>query len=442
MTDSKEAGPPAVALAEAPRRDHPKTILAWCLYDWANSAFTTLVVTFIYSTYFTKAIAPNEVLGTAWWSRAVSLTAVCVVLLSPILGALADQGGLRRRMLFLTTALCIVPTAALTFVAPSQANAPLIALALFVVANVGFELCNVFYNAYLPDIVSPERIGRVSGYGWGLGYVGGLAALIIALLVFVRPETPLFGLSTVAGFNIRATNLLVAGWFAVFSVPLFLVAGGERSGPVKLDIRGTFQELWRTFHAVRRFTDAVRLLLARLFFNDGLSTVFAFGGIYAAGTFGMSFADILVFGIVLNTTAGLGAFLFGFVDDKIGGKKTILISLVALVVATSIAVVAPNRTWLWVAGITIGIFAGPNQAASRSLMGRFTPDKREAEFFGFFAFSGKLASFFGPLLLGAATQAFGSQRYGVATVIGFLVLGALILLSVNEPRGMAAAREG
>lgn len=424
------------------RRDDRRTIAAWCLYDWANSAFTTLVVTFIYATYFTKAIAPNEVLGTAWWSRAVSLTAVCVVLLSPILGALADQGGLRRRMLFLTTVLCVVPTAALAFVAPGREHAALLALTLFLVANVGFELGNVFYNAYLPDIVSPERIGRVSGYGWGLGYVGGLAALIVALLVFVRPETPPFGLSTVAGFNIRATNLLVAAWFAVFSVPLFLVAGGERSGPVKLHLRGTFQELWRTFHAVRRFRDAARLLVARLFFNDGLSTVFAFGGIYAAGTFGMSFADILVFGIVLNTTAGLGAFLFGFVDDRIGGRKTILLSLVALVVATTIAVVAPNRTWLWVAGITIGIFAGPNQAASRSLMARFTPDKREAEFFGFFAFSGKLASFLGPLLLGAATQAFGSQRYGVATVIGFLVVGALILLGVNEPRGMAAAREG
>ena len=429
----------------AARRDDPRTIAAWCLYDWANSAFTTLVVTFIYSTYFTKALAPNEVLGTAWWSRAVSLTSLAVVTLSPILGALADRGGLRRALLALTTVLTVVTTAGLTFVAPGPPHAALLALALFVIANVGFELGAVFYNAYLPDIASPARIGRVSGYGWALGYAGGLVALVIALVGFVRPEAPWFGMSTAGGFNIRATNLLVAAWFAVFSLPLLLLVPGgapAAGGGARLDLRGTFAELWRTFHAVRRFRDAARLLGARLFFNDGLSTVFAFGGIYAAGTFGMSFSEILVFGIVLNVAAGLGAWAFGFVDDRIGGRRTILISLVALTVATIVAVVAPTRAWLWAAAVMIGIFAGPNQAASRSLMGRFTPDTRESEFFGFFAFSGKLASFFGPLLLGIVTQATGSQRVGVATVIVFFVLGGSLLFGVDERRGMEAAREG
>ena len=427
-----------------PSRDAPKTTLAWCMYDWANSAFTTLVVTFIYSTYFTRAMAPNEVLGTAWWSRAVSLTSLVVVILSPVLGALADRGGLRRALLALTTAVAVAATAALTFVAPGRQDAALLALALFVAANVGFELGTVFYNAYLPDIVSPERIGRVSGYGWALGYAGGLVALVLALVGFVRPETPWFGMSTAAGFNIRATNLLVAAWFALFSLPLLLLVpgGAPRAGRRGVDLRGTFAELWRTFHAVRRFRDGARLLVARLFYNDGLSTVFAFGGIYAAGTFGMSFSEILVFGIALNVTAGLGAWAFGFVDDRIGGRRTILISLVALIAAAVAAVLAPTRAWLWGAGIAIGIFAGPNQAASRSLMGRFTPRDRESEFFGFFAFSGKLASFFGPLLLGAMTQATGSQRYGVATVIAFFLLGGWLLLGVDERRGTEAAREG
>lgn len=402
-------------------------------------------MTFIYSTYFTKAIAPNEVLGTAWWSRAVSLTSLAVVTLSPILGALADRSGLRRTMLACTTVLTVVATTALAFVAPGGPNTALVALALFVVANVGFELGAVFYNAYLPDIASPAKIGRVSGYGWALGYAGGLVALVVALVGFVQPEAPWFGMSTAAGFNIRATNLLVAAWFAVFSLPLLLLVPGGASAAgegARLDLRGTFAELWRTFHAVRRFRDAARLLVARLFYNDGLSTVFAFGGIYAAGTFGMSFSEILVFGIVLNVTAGLGAWAFGFVDDQIGGRRTILISLVALSAATIVAVVAPTRAWLWGAGIVIGVFAGPNQAASRSLMGRFTPQDRESEFFGFFAFSGKLASFFGPLLLGIATQASGSQRLGVATVIAFFVLGGSLLVGVNERRGVEAAREG
>lgn len=422
-----------------PRRDHGPTTFAWCLYDWANSAFTTLVVTFIYSTYFTKALAPNEVLGTAWWSRAVSLTSLAVVVLSPVLGALADRGGLRRTLLALSSLVTVVTTAALTYVAPGQAHAALVALVLFTVANIGFELGAVFYNAYLPDIASPERIGRVSGYGWSLGYAGGLVALVLALVGFVKPEVPWFGLTKEAGFNIRATNLLVSGWFGVFALPLLVLAPREvpQAGR-RVDLLGTVAELRRTFHEVRRYKDAARLLVSRLFYNDGLNTVFSFGGIYAAGTFGMSFSEILVFGIVLNVTAGLGAYLFGFIDDRIGGKRTVLISLVALTVATTVAVLAPTRAWLWGAGIVIGIFAGPNQAASRSLMGRFTPADREAEFFGFFAFTGKLASFFGPLLLGVATQAFGGQRYGVATVIGFFVLGGWLLVGVDEKRGVGA----
>jgi UMF1 family MFS transporter len=425
-----------------PRRDDRRTILAWCLYDWANSGFTTLVVTFVYATYFTKAIAPNEVLGTAWWSRGVALTSVVVVILSPILGAMADRGGLRRTMLILTSGLTIAASAALTWVAPGTPHAALWALALFVAGNVGFELGIVFYNAYLPDIASPERIGRISGYGWAIGYVGGLGALLVALVGFVRPEVPWFGLTKAAGFNIRATNLLVAAWFLAFALPFFVLAPREVAlGRARVDVRGAFRELSATFRQVRRFRDAARLLLARLFFNDGLNTVYSFGGIYAAGVFGLSFSEILVFGIVLNVMAGLGALAFGFVDDRIGGKRTIAISLVALVVATLLAVLAPSRTWLWVAGILIGIFGGPNQAASRSLMGRFTPRDRESEFFGFFAFTGKLASFFGPLLLGTATQAFGNQRYGLATVIGFFMVGGLILMGVDERRGMAAARE-
>jgi len=421
------------------RRDHGPTTSAWCLYDWANSAFTTLVVTFVYSTYFTRAIAPNEVIGTAWWSRAVSLTSLAVVALSPVLGAMADRGGLRRVLLALTTLVTVLATAALAFVAPGQAHAPLVALTVFLVANVGFELGTVFYNAYLPEIASPARIGRVSGYGWALGYAGGLVALVIALVGFVRPDEPWFGMTREADFNIRATNLLVAGWFAVFALPFLVLAPREvPRGGRRVDVGGTVAELRRTFHEVRQFRDAARLLVARLFYNDGLSTVFAFGGIYAAGTFGMSFSEILVFGIVLNVTAGLGAWAFGFVDDRIGGRRTILISLAALIAATTVAVLAPSRAWLWGAGVVIGIFAGPNQAASRSLMGRFTPEDREAEFFGFFAFSGKLASFFGPLLLGVATQAANSQRVGVATILAFFVLGGWLLLGVDERRGAEA----
>jgi len=197
-----------------------RIIFGWSMYDWANSAFTTLVVTFIYSTYFTKAIAENEIIGTAYWSRGITFSAIAVALLSPVIGALADRGSLRKRFLFLSTVICVVFTAILYFIQP---GAVFMALICFIIANIAFEMGMVFYNAFLPYVSTPENIGRVSGYGWALGYAGGLICMFLALIGFVNPETPWFGFSTEGGDNIRATNLLVAAWFAVFSIPTFIL---------------------------------------------------------------------------------------------------------------------------------------------------------------------------------------------------------------------------
>jgi len=416
-----------------------KRIFAWCLFDWANSPYTTLVVTFVYSTYFAKAFAPDVITGTAWWSRAVAVAGLTVALIAPALGALADRGGLRLRFLAAATGTCALASAALAFVAPGGASAAFVALGLFVLADIGFELGMQFYNALLPTVAPPAQIGRVSGYGWALGYAGGLVALVLALIGFVQTETPWFGVTRAGGASIRATCLLVAIWLVLFALPLFLTLREERRPGARLDVVGAFRELGATFRGVRRYRDAALFLLARLLFNDGLVTVFAFGGIYAAGTFGMTLSEVIKFGIGINVAAGAGAYLFGFVDDRIGGRRTVLISCAALAAATALAVWAPTRTWFWVAGMAIGVFAGPNQAASRSLMARFAPPGRENEFFGFFAFSGRLTSFAGPALLGVATQAFGSQRAGVATILFFLLAGGGLLLMVDEDRGRAVA---
>ncbi len=424
----------AVALKQRQR----KAIFGWCLYDWANSAFTTLVVTFVYATYFSQAIAPDPLTGTTLWSRAVGVSAIVIALVSPVLGAVADQSARRLPYLMVTTGLCIAATTGLTFVAPGGTHAVVFALVLFVVANVAFETGMVFYNAFLPDIAPPERIGRISGYGWGLGYVGGLCCLVLALLVLVREE-PLLGVSTAAGFNYRATNLLVAAWFIVFSVPMFTFVRDTPLSKPAPGLRNALGELANTVRELRKFREVWVFLAARILYNDGLVTIFAFGGIYAAGTFGMSLAEVIQFGITLNVAAGLGALVFGFLDDRLGGKKIILITLVALSAFTLVAVFAQTQFWFWIGGIGIGLFVGPNQSASRSLMGRFVPKARQTEFFGFFAFSGKITSFAGPLLLGAATQWFGDQRAGVATVFLFFALGGAVLLLVDEKRGVAAA---
>jgi UMF1 family MFS transporter len=418
-----------------------REVWAWALYDFANSPFTTLVVTFIYATYFTQAMVDDEAHGTLLWSRAVTVTAIAVALLSPGLGALADRGGFRKLFLGIATATCIAGSIALYFVRPGAA---VLALFWFVVANVAFEMGMVFYNAFLPDIAPPERVGRISGYGWALGYAGGLAALVVALVALVQPETPWFGFSTEEGENIRASNLLVAGWLGLFSLPLFVFVREDRSHVSRRGgvLRDTYRQLAGTFAEIRRYRQIVRFLFARLLFNDGLITIFAFGGIYAAGTFGFAFEEILVFGIVLNVTAGLGAFAMGFLDDRLGGRRTLEVSLWGLLLAATLAVLAPNKTVFWAAGILVGIFSGPNQSASRSLMARFVPPESENEFFGFFAFSGKATAFLGPFLLGVLTSAFGTQRAGVAVVVALLLAGYVLLLRVDEEEGIRVAARG
>jgi len=410
-----------------------RAIVAWVLYDFANSPFTTLVVTFVFAQYFTEAIAASTVEGTALWGYAITVTALTVAFLSPVLGALADQGGYRKRFLITATVIGAAATAALYGVLPGEVAQ---ALLFFVIANIAFEFANVFYNAWLPELTTPANIGRLSGWGWGMGYFGGLLALGIALVTLVMPDTPWFGFDTADGENIRATNLLVAIWYVVFSLPaaLWLQVRGSARIPRDRVVRRSFEQLARTFREVRRHRETVKFLVARLFYNEGLVTIFAFGGIYAAGTFGFAVRDVLIFGIVINLAAGLGAIAMGYLDDRLGARRTILISIIGLVVAAIVGVTAESPAWFWAVGIVIGIFSGPNQSASRSLMGRYAPPGMENEFFGFFAFSGKLTAFIGPFLLAFVTDVTGSQRAGMSVVIALFVIGGLLLLLVREPR--------
>ena len=415
------------------------TVWAWAMYDFANSAFTTLVVTFVYATYFTQAIAPDVIAGTVLWSRAVTISALLIAILAPLLGALADQGGYRKRFMFLMTVIAVGGSVMLYFPEPGDV---LQALFWFVIANVAFEMGIVFYNAYLPDIATEGEIGKVSGFGWGLGYVGGLLALLLALVGFVNPDVAWFGFTHEAGANIRATNLLVAVWFGLFSIPPLLMLKDpphpDRQ-PLTETIKGTVRQLQTTLGSLRNYRQVTRLLLARMIYNDGLITIFAFGGIYAAGTFGFTFQEIMIFGIVINIGAGVGAFIAGPIDDRRGGKWIIMVSIVGLIGATLLAMTATSKAMFWVAAILVGLMAGPNQAASRSLMGRFTPAHLKSEFFGFYAFSGKATAFLGPLLLGILTAMFQSQRAGIGIVAVLFVIGGWLLLGVDEAEGIQAS---
>ena len=415
-----------------------RSIAAWCFYDFANSPFNTLVVTFIYASYFTQIIAPDPVSGTSYWARALTVTALAVAFLSPPLGAMADHTGYRKLFILVGTAGCSLFCALLYLPTPGQVFQ---ALFWFTLANIFFELACVFYNAFLPDIAPKERIGRISGYGWALGYLGGLSAMGLAFVAFVDTPTPWFGFTRENGSNIRATNLLVTLWFITFSLPTFLWVKDvqprvfRRSGL----LANSFGQLFNTYMEVRRYREVTRFLLARLLYNDGLVTIFAFGGIYATGTFGFDFRELMLFGVVLNIAAGIGSFALGFMDDYVGGKQTLEISLWGLILSATIAILTDSHLVFWGASVLVGFFSGPNQAASRSLLGRFVPSGKENEFYGLFAFSGKATAFLGPLLLGELTRLFASQRVGMVVVVLFFISGLWLLKSVDEKKGQLAA---
>ncbi|HEY5610655.1 MAG TPA: MFS transporter, partial [Thermoanaerobaculia bacterium] len=285
------------------KRDDRKTITAWALYDFANSAYITLIVTFIFNSYFTRRIAADPTDGTVLWTwGGVATSAAIVGVMSPFLGAMADYSGRKKPFLLFFTALCAVCTALLFTVKPGEVVA---ALVLFVLANIGFEAANVFYNAFLPEISTKETIGRVSGIGWATGYAGGLICMAIALGM-IQSWIPKSG-----DLNVRATNLLAAGWYALFAIPIFLFVRetprNEGLSAAKL-IRVGVRRLSTTFHQLRAFREAAKLLIASLVYSNGLTVVFSLAAIYAAAAFGMTQTEVLMLGLWLNVVAGIGAF--------------------------------------------------------------------------------------------------------------------------------------
>jgi len=414
------------------------------MYDFANQPFTTIILTFVYSTFFTDFIASNPEKGAVLWGRAVTICSIIIAVLSPIMGAIADSGGYRKVFLIFWTWVCVFFSFLLYFPLQGQIFE---ALLFFSIANIGFEMGGIYLNAYLPEIAPKEKIGRISGYGWSLGYIGGLLALGISFIIFIQPENAYIPFSNYllnkdTGQNIRIINIFIALWFLIFSIPTFLfVKDTNQYKKINFSLIGnSFKKLISTFNDIKKYKNIVKFLGARLIYNDALITIFAFGGIYAKRVFDFTFNDIFLFGIVLNITAGIGAFLLGFLDDILGGKKTIQISNLGFVLACLIAAIAPSidnfiissESLFWIAGILIGICSGPNQAASRSLMGRMIPENKENEFYGFYAFSGKATSFLGPFLFTLIVSITNDLRYGIAMIAILFVIGFFLMNLVKE----------
>lgn len=404
-------------------------LAAWAVYDWANSAFATVIQTFVFAPYFTEQVAADG--GSAWWGNALSLAGIVVAIGGPVLGAVADQGGRHKPWIAAFTLLAVTATALLWFVRPSPAYAwP--ALLLVMLGTIGTEIAIVFYNAMLPRLAQPQHLGRWSGWGWSLGYAGGLASLIAALLGFVRTEEPWFVLDRSSAEHVRATFLLVAGWHLLFAMPLFVFMRDTPATGKALShaARDGLRQLQESARRARQYGPILRFPIAAMIYHDGLATLFAFGGVYAARTFRMDEQQVLMFGIALNVAAGLGAAVFAGLDDWIGSRRTILLSLAGLVVPGTLILLVESPVLFWGFGLLMGIFVGPVQAAGRSFLARVAPEPLQNEMFGLYALSGRATAFLGPLLVGWISYWAQSQRLGMATVVAFFGLGFVLMLLV------------
>jgi MFS transporter, UMF1 family len=452
--------------AEAVRGYPPRSaVIGWIFFDWAAQPYFTLITTFVFAPYFATHVAADPATGQSLWGYATASAGLVIALMSPVLGAIADASGRRKPWIAVFGALLVIGSAIMWIGRPGDQAAILPLLIAFGVATIGVEFATVFNNAMMPTLVPPERIGRLSGTGWATGYIGGIISLVLVLgFLAADPHTgrtlfgvtPLFGLDATTHEGDRITGPLTGAWFVIFVLPMFLFTPDYAAKlPVRRAVRQGLRELRDTLASLPDNRTMATFLIANMVYTDALVALFAFGGIYAAGTFGWQTIQIGVFGILLAMSGTLGAWLGGKLDDLLGPKKVIagsmLILLSAIVVILSIdrdrlffvVPVAPpipggglfaaaaEKAYL-ILGMLIGIAAGPLQAASRTLLIRLAPPDRITQYFGLFALSGKVTSFMAPLAVSLVTAITMSQKAGMAVLIVFFLAGLLLLMRVRE----------
>ena len=404
----------------------------YCLYDWANSPFATVIITFIFAAYFEKLIVGDPEKASFLWGWAISISALLVAIVSPVLGKIADDNNSHKFWLSLFTFLSAIGASLFWFAYPSN-NFIFYTLFIVIFSNTFFELAGVFYNSQLIEYSSKNKVGRLSGQSWAAGYMGGIICLLIILYGFVQTDTPLLGVEKNLSGNIRIAGPLVAVWFILFSFPLILSLP-RASKKLNNSFKKSFLLVLRDLKTIFYGNNKGKFLLSRMIYTDGLNTLFAFGGLYAAGTFGMEFAEIIIFGIIINITAGIGALLFSYLDDILGPKKVIAVSLFFIIILGFFTLIINDKLYFYILGAMIGFFIGPVQASSRSFMTRFIDKTNKGQIFGVYALSGKITAFLGPMLLSITVYIFDSQRVGMGSIIIFLVVGLILLHRVNEPK--------
>ncbi len=408
------------------------------MYDFANSSFSTLIVTVAYSVYFVQVVAGQVTPdGSAerLWFRGYAVSMLVVAFLAPALGALADARAAKRAFLIASTMICVLCTALLAFV---QAGDIWMGLVLFGLANIAFDLGFLFYSAFLVELATPERMGRVSGYGWGLGYVGGLLSLAIAY-PFISGGFAADNLSTYrVSFAVTAAFFFLAALSTFFILRERAVPQPRRAGE-SVWAQG-FKRLSSTARHVKQHRDLFVYLIAYLFYTDGINTVIVVSAIFASKVLDFSPSDLIIYFSITQVTAGLGSLAFGLLADRIGAKRTINLTLGIWILVVCAAALVQTHAQFYAIGLVAGSVLGANQATSRSLLAQFTPIGKQGEFFSFFSVTGKFAALLGPLVYGEVTAWTGNQRWAVLSIAVFLIIGLLAFQAVDQERGIAAAR--
>ena len=405
-----------------------KKIFNFALYDFANSAFTTIIITFIFATYFAKQIAPNPILGQSYWGWTIGVTGFLVAIIGPAIGMFADK---KNKIVFFVrcfSIFCILFTALLWFSKPSQSYL-LYTLVIVGVANLFYELSLIFYNSLLKDISINKNLGKSSGFGFALGYIGGILVLLISIKFFIDTVNLPFGLTKNESENIRAVTLLVGFWFLIFSIPFLFFSIKEKKR--KVNYSASFNDLKKLIWN-KKITVLGKFLVARMLYADGLNAIIVMGGIFAVGVFNLEIKDLLKLSVIMNISAFIGAFLGGIINDRFGSKIVIIFSLIGLILSSiSILFTFEVSTFFYLAAIN-GLFIGPIQSASRVVITSMLKKNNQGKGFGLFATSGKLTSFLGPLLVSTVTFLTSSQRIGFSAAIILLLFGLIILINIKK----------
>ena len=406
-----------------------KKIFNFALYDFANSAFTTIVITFIFATYFAKQIAPNPILGQSYWGWAIGATGVLVAIIGPILGSFADKKNYTEFFIKLFTIMCITLTALLWFSKPSEKYL-LFTLIIVASANFFYELSLIFYNSILKRISSSNNLGKSSGFSFAFGYIGGILILIICIKIFIDNDALPFGLSKENSENIRATSIVVAIWYLIFSIPFLISLKKKINHNIEVpsnNIKKIKDLIWD-----KGLNNLGKFLIARMLYADGLNAIIVMGGIFAVGVFKLEIKDLLVLSILMNITAFIGAIIGGYANDRFTSKSVIIFSLLGLIFSSTIILFIKTQLLFLIFAAINGFFIGPIQSASRVFITKSIDQNNQASGFGLFALSGKLTSFIGPLLVSTITYISNSQRIGFSSAIILLLIGLFILLKVKK----------